>query len=66
MDLFYNEATDIKTFVNMTADGLYLLDINNDSEWDYLYDPSNGTILSYTVDNGTNILNTITFMVIII
>jgi PKD repeat protein len=45
-DIFNNSDTDIETAVELDS-GSYLIDINNDDEWDYAYHPDLGLITYY-------------------
>jgi len=46
-DILYNPVKSINTRIQVTKNGLYLLDPNGDNSWKYVYDPVYGTISSY-------------------
>ena len=46
-DRFYNSNSGIITTINVKDDGTYLLDINGDGKWDYIYNPLSDSIESY-------------------
>ena len=45
--LFYNPTVDIASFIKSNDDGTYLLDENNDGTWNYIYNPTYGSINIY-------------------
>jgi chitodextrinase len=49
-DLFYTNITGSSTNAQRLTNGSYLLDIDNDGNWNYLYDPSNNSLT--TMRNG--------------
>jgi len=46
-DIFYNPTKNINTKIQITKNGLYLIDSNGDNILEYSYDPIYGTISSY-------------------
>lgn len=44
-DSFYVNASSIVTNVQHLSNGIYLLDTNNDGEWDYRYDANSGSLM---------------------
>ena len=46
-DEFYNETTQKAYPMKKKDDGTYLIDIDDDGTWDYVYDPATGQITEY-------------------
>ena len=59
-DLFYHNGTGVETQVELT-DGLYLIDIDNDKEYDYQFDITNNKLNAYVNSEAkeTNLLDMI-------
>lgn len=47
-NILYNEVDDKTTNVQINDEGLYLIDINGDNRWEYVYGPSDGSIEEYS------------------
>ena len=50
--LFYNPSIDDASLMKLNEDGLYLIDENNDGTWDYMYNPTGGTIQNYEISSS--------------
>lgn len=46
-DIFYNTTSGVNTTIGITEAGMYLIDSDDDGEWDYIYDPLYGIVASY-------------------
>ena len=45
--IFYNSTTENTSAIRTESDGKYLIDDDKDGRWNYVYDPSSGTIEEY-------------------
>ena len=50
--LYYNPTIDIASFMKSNDDGTYLLDENNDGTWNYIYNPTDGSINNYVASES--------------
>jgi hypothetical protein len=66
-DVFHNYSDDVKTVLGLDDDK-YLIDINGDDSWDYLYNINTGELVEYILekDNLQNDIYTPILVVIII
>ncbi len=64
-DIFYNTTSNIFTSLNVTADGMYLIDDDSDGVVEYIYNPNNGVLSSYQ-ENTTANDNTLIFGLIVL
>jgi PKD repeat protein len=46
-DEFYNETTQKAIPMKKNTDGTFLIDVNDDGVWDYVYDPVSGQVTTY-------------------
>jgi PKD repeat protein len=51
-DTFYNVDNNQKTTVVKQEDGTYLINNDEDSDWDYIYDPKTDTLSEYSLAKG--------------
>ena len=49
-DEYINQTTGVSTHMMLLSNGKYLIDDDNDGEWDYIYDPASGEITEYTLE----------------
>ena len=54
--LFYNPTIDIASFMKSIDDGTYLLDENNDGTWNYIYNPTDGSIHNYAASESQSLV----------
>jgi len=54
--LFYNPTIDIASFMTSIDDGTYLLDENNDGTWNYIYNPTDGSIDNYVASESQSLV----------
>ena len=71
-EIFYDIHKDLYTEINMTEDGIYLIDVDGDGTWDYTYNSLSGKVAPYSmIDNNSNpsippLLLVIIFLVIVL
>jgi PKD repeat protein len=51
-DQFYSNSTGLTTPVELQDDGTYLINSDNDSDWDYIYDPQTKQITTYPIEEN--------------
>jgi len=53
-DRFYNASSEKDVTVKIREDGTYLLNIDSDAYWDYVYDPASGETTNYEEKPGSS------------
>jgi hypothetical protein len=56
-DQFYSNITDLTTPVELQDDGTYLINSDNDSDWDYIFDPQTKQVTTYPQEEENQILS---------
>jgi len=56
-DQFYSNSTGLTTPVELQDDGTYLINSDNDSDWDYMYDPQTKQVTSYPAEEENQMLS---------
>ena len=54
--VFYNPFIESVSLMNPNDDGTYLIDENNDGTWNYIYNPTEGSIINYETSVDTSSL----------
>ena len=54
--VFYNPFIESVSLTNSNDDGTYLIDKNNDGIWNYIYNPTEGSIINYETSVDTSSL----------
>jgi hypothetical protein len=56
-DQFYSNSTGLTTPVELQDDGTYLINSDDNSDWDYLYDPQTKQVTTYPVKEENQIVS---------
>jgi parallel beta-helix repeat protein len=63
-DVFYSNQTKAQTVTEQQATGVYLINNDNDSDWEYMYDSDNNSLTSYHLASDKG--NTEQYIVLIV
>jgi hypothetical protein len=56
-DMFYSNSTGLTTPVELQDDGTYLINSDNNSDWDYIYDPQTKQVTTYPKEEENQMLS---------
>ena len=56
-DQFYSNSTGLTTPVELQDDGTYLINSDNDSDWDYIFDPQTKQVTTYPAEEENQLLS---------